>query len=478
MGRTGILVLWALAVASYVAESLVALGPGSPPWPRVDGVLLALMLSLVGLFLRLPRRFIIGSSAILVISLGRLWLPLTPIGLFFLAGLVLRGRRPALPMSRFGRRRYLFTPVAVPYPDRLLHVHVLGPTGSGKSSSVLMPLIAQDVAHGYGLTLIEPKGDLARAAYRAALDAGHTVLWLDPDDEASPHWNPLLGPADVAAEGLAWALANLSEAGHPFYAAVSRLELLYSVLAVKEVTAEEADLALLMRFLREEGYRREIVGALRDSRTRAYFDEQRGRQNAARAMEQRVGLLTRLELLLVNPRVRRLLSPPSDFDWDQALEAPLTILSPLSLARLGDSARVLGTLFWHGLVIATYRRPEASRRPYFLYLDEFHQYVSPDLGDFLAMARGFGVGVVLAHQDLGQLSSTLKAAVMANARQRVVLGGVSSEDAIALRPRLGERLSQNLAYLSRGLAVVERTVQGTVRPPAVVRLAHRELYWS
>lgn len=474
-GRTGILVAWSGLTAGYLVEGFSALlRPASQPWPRLDGLGVAVGLTAAGLLLPIPRRVRAGISAALAVSLGRLWWPLAPFGLAALAALLCASVR-ARAESSFGRRRYLAVPVTVPYSDRLLHVHVLGPTGSGKSSSVLMPLIAQDLAHGFGVTLIEPKGDLARAAYRAALDAGQTVLWLDPDDEEAPHWNPLAGPGDVAAEGLAWALANLSEAGHPFYAAVSRLELLYSVLAVKEIAPDEADLAYLMRFLRQEGFRREVVAALHDVRTRAYFEEQRGRQNAARALEQRVGLLTRLELLLVNPRIRRLLSPPSDFDWDEALREPLTILSPLSLARLGDSARVLGTLFWHGLVIATYRRPEASRPPYFLYLDEFHQYVSPDLGDFLAMARGFGVGVVLAHQDLGQLSAELKAAVMANARQRVVLGGLSSEDRIALVPRFGDRFSRNLTYLARGFGVVERTVGGTLRPPVVVRLAHREL---
>ncbi|MBX5467533.1 MAG: conjugal transfer protein TraG [Firmicutes bacterium] len=365
-------------------------------------------------------------------------------------------------------------PVTVSAEDRLLHCHVIGPTGSGKSSGVLLPLIDQDLAAGLGLTLIEPKGDLAGAARSAARRHGRPFLWLDPEAEACPHWNPLTGPAEAAAEGLDWALLQLQEPGHPYYAATSRVLLLYAVRALKAALGDAADLLGLVRFLRRPEWRRECL-AKADPATREYFREQWGQWRADAQAQTQSGLLHRLELLLANPHLSRVLAPPSDFDWDTVLKEGWTVLAPLSPARLGASARALGVLWWHGLMLATYRRPMASR-PYFLYLDEFHQYVSPDLNEFLALARGYGVGLILAHQDMGQLSAPLQAALGANARQRVALSGLSPHDCQWLEAQAApHRLPVSPRYLPRGLAVVQCTRQGRLEPPRVVRLPHHRL---
>ncbi len=390
---------------------------------------------------------------------------------------VLRFRLGSRHLTLFGRHRWFFYPVGIRTEDRFLHTHVLGPTGSGKSSSVLMPIIWQDLYQGHGISLIEPKGDLSLATMRAALDTGHTVLYVDPDDPKAPHYNPLSGPAAVAAEGLAWALDQASESGHPFYATVARLELLYAVLAVKEAAFEDTDVPMIMRFLRQDGFRRDVLNACQDPRTLAYYAEQVGRQSQAKAHEQRIGLLNRLELLLVNPRVRNILEGPGDFTWDEVLHEGHVVICPFSLARLGISARLLGNLFWHGLVMATYRRPATDRTPYFLFIDEFHQFVSPDLGDYLALARGYKVGITLAHQDLGQLSAELKSAVMANCRQRVILGGISGEDQKELERslNLNRQTPPDFRHLPLGRAFVERTAHGQLKPAVMLQLFHRSL---
>jgi hypothetical protein len=156
----------------------------------------------------------------------------------------------------------------------------------------------------------------------------------------------------------------------------------------------------------------------------------------------------------------------------------LVVICPFSLARLGASARLLGTLFWHGLAMATYRRltPEQATA-YFLYLDEFHQYVTPDLGDYLALARGYRVGLTLAHQDLGQLSPALKAAVMANCRQRIILGGISGDDERDLRRTLGGSYERalDMRHLGRGQALIERTEHGRLKSPIHLTLSHRSM---
>ncbi len=461
-------ILWWTTVILYAPYTLLS---GTISAHReVLALVVGLTLAGLGLGITWQTSLVVGLWLFIGLSgLGPLLLALIGIGLAWRWRRTSPGQRTVI-----GRRRRWLYPVTLTATDRLLHLHVLGPTGSGKSSAVLMPMIAQDLAQGHGLTLIEPKADLSLTTRRLALAQGRTVLWIDPDDAKSPHYNPLAGPGEVAAEGLAWALEQTSAAGHPFYETLGRLELLYAVMAVKAAQPDRADLRQVMHFLRQEDYRREVVAAVRDDRVIAYYREQVGRQSAAKAHELRIGLLNRLELLLVNPAVRNLITGSGDFTWDEVLANGYVVVCPFSLARLGQSARLLGNLFWHGLVMATYRRPAPDRSPYFLYLDEFHQYVSPDLGDFLALARGYGVGIILAHQDFGQLTPPLKAAVMSNCRQRIVLGGISGADESVLHPDFApvRPLRPSPRRLPRGAAWVERTVAGTVSPVIDVRLRY------
>ncbi len=374
-------------------------------------------------------------------------------------------------------RRWGFWPTRLSTSDRFLHLHVIGPTGSGKSSSILLPLLTQDLKAGRAVALIEPKGDLSLAAYRCAIQSGHTVILFDPESESCPHYNPLAGPPSSAAEGISWALNQIAEAGHPFYAVSSRVLLMYTVMAVKEVQGDSANLESVVGFLRRDGERDAILSQVTDDRVQQYFRDQIRQLNPRQAMEQRQGLLNRLELLLMNPDIRRVLSPPYDFEWDSVLKNQVSVFCPLGLARMGDSARVLGTLLWHGLAMASYRRPlDGPLPPYFLYLDEFHEYVTPDLGEFLALARGYHLGLILAHQDFGQLSAPLREAILANGRQRVVLGGVAPTDfdifASAASPY---PIDPTLRFFPQGRAWVQLTQHGKPRRPYSVNLRYEPL---
>ncbi len=367
-------------------------------------------------------------------------------------------------------------PVRLTTTDRFLHLHVLGPTGSGKSSSVLMPLIAQDLVHGHGIFLLEPKGDLTRSAYRRAIDAGRSVMRFDPTQTSCPHVNPLSGPAEEAAEGLAWCLNQISGSGHPYYAVAARVQLLHAVRVIKDHYGDSADLGHVLEFFRHTGLQKQIVLDSQDTAAQNYFQEQWQRKAGA-GREDRQGLLNRLELLWASPAVRRVLTAPADFTWDEILNERWVLLCSLSLAQLGESARALGSLLWHGLAQAAYRRnPAVPAPPFFAYLDEFYQWVNDDIGDFLALARGYFVGLVLAHQDMGQLSPTLQEAVMANARHRIILPGSAPEDVARFqRGAQPYNVNPRLRYLRRGRAVLQTTHDGRLNPPRMVRLAYIRL---
>src|SRR5439155_9473809 len=96
---------------------------------------------------------------------------------------------PSRALSRRGRILGTATwpgderPVALSAQDSLRHLHVIGPTGVGKST-LLLNLIVQDMAAGRAVVVIEPKGDLiVDVLARVPAERVGDVVLLDPTDE-------------------------------------------------------------------------------------------------------------------------------------------------------------------------------------------------------------------------------------------------------------------------------------------------------
>ncbi len=84
------------------------------------------------------------------------------------------------PHKRFGIKQ----------ADRLSHVHVIGKTGTGKTS-LLETLIRQDIDAGRGCALIDPHGDLALRVLVYARARQPDVIYLDAADPNAPYgYNP------------------------------------------------------------------------------------------------------------------------------------------------------------------------------------------------------------------------------------------------------------------------------------------------
>lgn len=83
------------------------------------------------------------------------------------------------------------------------------------------------------------------------------------------------------------------------------------------------------------------------------------------------------------------------------------ILLNLAKGKMGElNSQLLGSLMVTQLKLAALRRaqiPEEERNPYYLYIDEFQNFVSPSIETILSEARKYKLGLVMAHQYVDQL---------------------------------------------------------------------------
>src|SRR5207248_7777845 len=104
------------------------------------------------------------------------------------------------------------------------------------------------------------------------------------------------------------------------------------------------------------------------------------------------------------------------FDLYDVMNSGKILLCPLGKIQ-EEERQLLGSLLVSQLQLATMRRaemPEAERKPFVLYIDEFQNFASDaeSLEKILSEARKYGLGLVLAHQFTSQLPAELAAPTM------------------------------------------------------------------
>lgn len=478
---------WPLTVALSVVLAGLAFASGilRPAWSRWALAGVALFVGMLGPWIldgRPGQGLIFAASILLEVFLGAwIWT-------------AIRGRfipRDGLEI-RLGRTGFLGAAAMIASEDRFLHVHVLGPTGSGKTEGVLWPMICQDLERPVGVTVLDPKGDLAERTVEAARSYGRTVVAIGPDRPQT--LNPLAGEAKAAAQSLVEALDKVFPSDHAFFRTLGRTLLRQSVLALKGVPGTDPGLADLRAFLGDEDVRRQALVQTKDADAKAYFRGEYAGWSAKARNEYTLGLRSALQALADQADIARIMGGKDPLDVDGILERGDVLAVALPTGPLGEAGRIFGSYLLARLQAAAVARKGGA--PHFLYVDEFQEFATPSFAEFLELARSYRVGAVLAHQNLAQLPATLRSSVLSNARNRLLLGGLSGEDLETLRDSLGRRVGMRVTEgpdgsvrsrtlieeprfapdfvrrLPRGRAVAQLTLRGQILEPALVRLPH------
>lgn len=426
-----------------------------------------------------------------------------PVGEVALPGVALGMARqlpppPGMPTTdvQVGVSNYpdLRVPLRLTDHDRLAHVHVLGPTGVGKST-LLAHLILQDIAAGHGVVVIDPKSDLvtevlARLPEHRDQDVtvadaasterpiGFNILRSAHDEQSRElvvdhviHiWHELYkdfwGPrSEDVLRGALLSLINTKGANGEAFTLIETPELLTNTPFRKFVTEQDGVPAGLETFW--AWYR----GMLPADRLKVIGP-----------------ILNKLRAATLRTPIRLMLGQSEGLDLDRVLADKRVLLVPLSAGTLGaETAGLLGTLLLAALwqaVLGRVSLPTSGRHPVFVYLDEAQAVLKlpVDLADMLAQARGLGVSFTLAHQHLGQIDDKLvRSALLGTVRSQLVFQAMR-EDAATLAPSYEPRLTADDLM---GLAKYEfamrplvdgqtlAPVTGTTRPlPASTRDGH------
>lgn len=331
------------------------------------------------------------------------------------------------------------------------HTHIIGGTGSGKST-LMANMAEQDMQAGHTVIVMEPKGDLFRYALeRIPSDRIKDVVVVDVNDTDYPVGFNVLqqGNPRVAAGNLKGLFEHLyPDIKNSIYARSALHRGLETLLV--DPTASFVDLVPLFspsaRTDAEDRWRDNIIRRQSDPDITRFWSQ----FNTLKKEEQEryaQPLLNRVWVINETPEVRNIFGQSkSSFTFEDVFLNNKILL--INLAGVPDDAASLtGTMFMQAMWTAIQRVEGREKKPAYLYLDEFQSFLKLPIGasEMLAKSRSFGLGMRLAHQHLDQLSQMrdLSSAVMNNARNKIVYQTSATDGAVMAREFGSTALSVN-----------------------------------
>lgn len=324
-------------------------------------------------------------------------------------------------------------PVGIRPSDRLQHLVVTGPTGSGKSVGVFAPLILADISAGRPVVVVDPKRQLIDyVMHRIPEESIDNVVVLDAADPRPAGFNPLDTEgrnADVVVDGILAAFKAVFEDGWgPRTEDLLHAGLL-SLAHAGGVRGEPYTLLELPRLLTDVAFRRTVSGLVANNETLASFWAGFDELSPGARANIIAAPMNKLRKYVLRRNLAAVLgqSHPK-FRLRDVFREGKTVLIPLNDALIGPgAAQLLGSLITSELWMATLERgaeTNPTARTASIYIDEVQQFLNlpTSIADALATSRSYGVSWNLAHQFRAQLPPSMRSAFDANARNKVVFG--------------------------------------------------------
>lgn len=377
-------------------------------------------------------------------------------------------------------------PVRLPLEDRYLHMLLLGPTGSGKTSLSLIPMVWRDL-NAYnsdgsvrvGISVIEPKGDFAEKVWSMAKIAGREVVYFNPILKSCPYFNPLEGPTTDVIENMATTFRMFSSDSSQFFQDANDGLLRRAIKVLKRIEEHDpnqnATLIGLSTLIHNTGGQgRQMVTAFQKLPVRNndeqkeqeeialwflndYFTGCSGDRGATKTYENTSAVRTQISKLNSNQFLRKVLNPPpgekSGLNFDDALERGIVLAISTAQGALQDLGKFLGYFIILQFQSSVFRRPgnEDTRLGNMLYIDEFQVYANMGFANMLTQGRSYRVASHLATQNraliganAGKDAKNFIDLVSTNARNQVIYGGGNYEDAKFYSNQFGEQLERRI----------------------------------
>lgn len=311
-----------------------------------------------------------------------------------------------------GDRRKIF----MKNDDRFRHFYVIGQTGTGKSS-VIQLMARQDFHNHKGLCVVDPHGSLVEDLMPyIPRERADDIIYFNPSDVERPMGlNMLEGKTDEERDLIALDAMNMMVKmfGEEIFGPRIQDYFRNGCLTLMADEEEGGAITDLVRLFTDDEWQKYKVTKVKNPIVKSFWDKQMAQTGQREKQEMIPYFAAKFGQFTTNTLIRNIVGQTkSSFDFTDIMNNKKILLMNLSKGLIGDiNSKLLGMIIVNKIQVAAMRRQReesSNRQDFFLYIDEFQNYVTDSIESILSEARKYRLGLVIAHQYLDQLEKDSK----------------------------------------------------------------------
>jgi conjugal transfer pilus assembly protein TraD len=370
--------------------------------------------------------------------------------------------------------------IFIPIEARKMHTQVIGTTNAGKSESVIIPWAIGDMKDNRGFVIVDGKADksfihkmFSYAKKLNRLDDFKVFSLQDPG--RSQTFNPLLGgtPEEVAER-----VFNSFEFDNSYYESV-QYEIFSQVLRIFDKAKVRPTFLRVYQAIKSPTALHEMAIDGKDETLIRWASGFKSIPPSDRE-ERTSGLLASLSHFAFGTHAKLFNTDAPDIDLDQALKESELIYFQLPVLKAAFLGKATGKLVLQCLQSAVANRHgedaeekdenevDEKEHPFFsVYLDDFTEYLYPGFVTLLNKSRSANIGVVFAHQALGDikaLGDDVATSILTNSNLKIIMRGNDPDSAEYFSKVIGTKSGEQMTERAESGALGRsRTGQGSIR---------------
>jgi hypothetical protein len=323
-----------------------------------------------------------------------------------------------------GKSRYrgLVRDVYISQKDRQRHMYIIGKTGTGKSE-FLKEMILQDIEAGRGVCFIDPHDTVEQILELIPPSRAEDVIYFNPADSARPlGLNIMEAQTEEQKHFVVSAIINLMyKLYDPHKTGIigPRFEHAIRNAMLTVMSEPGATFIEVVRVLTDSKYVQELLPKINDPMVKRYWTDQIAQTSDFHKSEVLDYIVSKFGRFVTDKMMRNIIGQSdSAFNFRQVMDEQKILLINLAKGRIGEeNSNFLGLLLVPRILIAAMSRQdvsEAQRPDFYLYVDEFQNFATPDFAVILSEARKYHLNLTVANQFVGQVEEEVKQAVFGN----------------------------------------------------------------
>ncbi len=371
------------------------------------------------------------------------------------------------------------TTVRIKRADRRRHLYTVGKSGVGKSVFI-QNLAVQDIQNGEGVCVVDPHGEFVEYVLQhIPKERADDVIYFNPADVERPIGLNMLEVKSEEQKDFA-----TQEMVSIFYKLVTDPAMIGPMfehnmrnvmLTLMSDLENPGTIAEIPRMFTDDAYVKQWKKKIKDPMVLAFWDKEMAKTSDFHKSEMLGYLISKVGRFVENIMIRNIIGQSrSGFNFREVMDKKKILLVNLAKGLVGEiNSNLLGLIIVSKLQMAALERaalPEEERHDFYLYIDEFQNFITESIATILSEARKYRLDLIIAHQYLNQLvdnkgKNTVRDAVLGNAGT-IVSFRIGPEDAEILQKEFAPVFSAyDLINVEQYTAYIKLLIDNTAAKP-------------